>query len=388
MKKISFWIVTLTLLISTLACSTGKISFFPAQTGKSVQQTLSPQPTTPPPLPSQGQEITRSEERLVTIFNAVDPGVVSIQVITSQGEGLGSGFVYDKEGHIITNYHVVDGASQLEVDFPSGIKVHGKVVGTDLDSDIAVIKVDVPADQLTPLSMGDSDKVQVGQTAIAIGNPYGLTSTMTVGIVSAKGRTLESLRTAPEGNSYTAGDIIQTDASINPGNSGGPLINLDGQVIGINRAIRTSGTTSTGDPVNTGIGFSISINIVKRVVPYLIRDGKYDYPYLGISAREELSLTEMEALGITQTTGAYVLDVKSGGPADKAGLRAGTRDSNVSNLPAGGDLIIAVDGRPVRIFGELLSYLMTSKSPGDKIVLTILRDDQKMDMEITLGRRP
>ena len=150
--------------------------------------------------------------------------MVSIQVITSQGEGLGSGFVYDKEGHIITNYHVVDGASQLEVDFPSGIKVHGKVVGTDLDSDIAVIKVDVPADQLTPLSMGDSDKVQVGQTAIAIGNPYGLTSTMTVGIVSAKGRTLESLRTAPEGNSYTAGDIIQTDASINPGNSGGPLI--------------------------------------------------------------------------------------------------------------------------------------------------------------------
>ena len=140
--------------------------------------------------------------------------------------------------------------------------------------------------------------------------------------------------------------------------------------------------------MNTGIGFSISINIVKRVVPYLIRDGKYDYPYLGISAREELSLTEMEALGITQTTGAYVLDVKSGGPADKAGLRAGTRDSNVSNLPAGGDLIIAVDGRPVRIFGELLSYLMTSKSPGDKIVLTILRDDQKMDMEITLGRRP
>jgi S1-C subfamily serine protease len=223
---------------------------------------------------------------------------------------------------------------------------------------------------------------------VAIGNPYGLTGTMTVGIVSAKGRTLESLRETADGRFFSAGDLIQTDASINPGNSGGPLLNLSGEVIGINRAIRTSGTTDTGDPVTTGIGFAVSVNIVKRVVPFLIADGHYDYPYVGVSAREELTLIESEALGLTHQTGAYVVEVVAGGPAALAGLRAGTTPTEFVGLNAGGDLIIGVDGMPVKTFGDFLSYLMTEKSPGDEVTLTIIRDNKEMEVKLTLGMRP
>ncbi|MGB9898244.1 S1C family serine protease, partial [Thermanaerothrix sp.] len=303
-------------------------------------------------------------------------------------ESLGSGFVYDREGHIVTNYHVVEGASGLEVFFPSGLKVRAKVIGQDLDSDLAVIKVDVPADALVPLPLGDSDQVRVGQTAIAIGNPFGLTGTMTVGIVSAKGRTLESLRQAESGTFFSAGDVIQTDASINPGNSGGPLLNLAGEVIGVNRAIRTTGTTITGEPVNSGIGFAVSSNIVRRVVPVLITQGRYDYPYLGISSREMLTLEQIEALGLPRQTGAYIVSVTPGSPADRAGLRGGSQPTRFAGLPAGGDLIIAIDGQPVQTFSDMLSYLMKNKSPGDTVVLTIIRDRQEKEVSVTLGKRP
>jgi 2-alkenal reductase len=211
---------------------------------------------------------------------------------------------------------------------------------------------------------------------------------MTVGIVSAKGRTLQSFRESPEGGVFSAGDLIQTDAAINPGNSGGPLLNLAGEVIGVNRAIRTAGNTVAGEPGNIGIGFAISINIVKRVVPELIANGSYDYPYLGVTAREELSLIEAEALGINITSGAYVVGIARGGPAEKAGIKAGRQNPDNANLPIGGDLIIAVDGRPVRIFGDLLGYLMTNKSPGDEIVVTIHRGEETFDVPVTLGRRP
>jgi 2-alkenal reductase len=223
---------------------------------------------------------------------------------------------------------------------------------------------------------------------VAIGNPYGLTSTMTSGIVSAKGRTLTSLRETEDGAFFSTGDLIQTDASINPGNSGGPLLNLEGEVIGINRAIRTSGTTATGDPVTTGIGFAISVNILKRVLPSLIAEGKYDYPFVGISAREELTLIESQALGLSYQTGAYIVNVVPGGPADLAGLQAGNVASEFIGLPAGGDLIIGIDGRPVFTFGDFLSYLMTQKSPGDIVTLVIIRDNEEMEVELTLGMRP
>jgi len=236
--------------------------------------------------------------------------------------------------------------------------------------------------------MGDSSALRVGQTVVAIGNPFGLNGTMTIGIVSALGRTLDSEHTAPGGSLFTAGDIIQTDAAINPGNSGGPLFNLDGEVIAVNRAIRTTNFTSTGEPVNSGIGFSISVNVVKRVVPVLIAEGKYDYPYLGISSMNDLSLPVIEELGLKSYVGAYVTSVTPGGPADRAGIRAGDKETSILGLKSGGDLIIAIDGKSIRSFDELLAYLISNKSPGDSVVLTVLRGDEKTDITIKLDKRP
>jgi S1-C subfamily serine protease len=324
------------------------------------------------------------QDGLVTLFENVSPGTVAI--LTDQGQG--SGFVYDGAGHVITNYHVIEGATLIEIHFTSGYMAYGTVIGTDLDSDLAVIKVDAPAEELHPLPLGDSDALKVGQTVVAIGNPFGLDSTMTVGIVSALGRTLDSIHESPNGRPFTAGDIIQTDAAINPGNSGGPLFNANGEVIGINRAIRTESTTDTGQPVNSGIGFAISINIVKRVVPVLITDGEYTYPYLGISSLDSLSLDMVQELGLTSYTGAYVTDVVPGGPADQAGIRPGTTSTSSPNLLGGGDLITAIDGREVRTFDELLAYLITNKGPGDTIVLTVLRNNETIDVSLTLGERP
>lgn len=329
------------------------------------------------------------QDALVGLYQNVSPGVVSIQVVSDAGSSLGSGFVVDKAGHIVTNYHVVEGATRVEVNFQSGIKVYGEVVGVDLDSDLAVIQVDVDPEDLVPLTIGDSSQVKVGQTVVAIGNPYGLSGTMTVGIVSARGRTLESIRQTSEGNYFTAGDLIQTDATINPGNSGGPLLNLNGEVIGINRAIQTSGTTYTGSTVTTGIGFAVSSNILSLVLPSLIRGETYVYPYLGLSFfPSTLSLTDAEILGVGQATGAYVLDVVPGGPSDQAGLRAGDQPTQYAGYYAGGDLILAVDGQEVLQFSDLLNYMMLNKHPGDEIVLTVLRGDQTLELTVTLGERP
>jgi Trypsin-like serine proteases, typically periplasmic, contain C-terminal PDZ domain len=324
----------------------------------------------------------------VALYERVSPGVVSLLVTSDLGYAQGSGFVIDTEGHVVTNYHVVEGATKVEVDFPSGFKAYGNVVGTDLDSDLAVVKVDAAADHFTPIPLGDSDQLKVGQTVVAIGNPFGLSGTMTVGIISARGRTLSSMRQTPEGAYYTAGDLLQTDAAINPGNSGGPLINLNGEVVGVNRAIQTSSSTLGGTPVNSGVGFAVSVNIVRRVVPLLIQQGKVDYPYLGITSLPDISLTEQEALGLTQTNGGYITSVVTGGPADAAGLRGGTRPTSIEGLQAGGDLIIGVDNQQVVVFGDLLRYLMLNKSPGDTIKLIILRDNQQKEVNLTLGKRP
>jgi 2-alkenal reductase len=333
-----------------------------------------------------------AQDVLVSLFENVSPGTVAIFTETGQG----SGFVYDSQGHVVTNLHVVAADSGnttavdiVEVRFPSGYMAYGSVIGIDPDSDIAVIKVDgVPAEELKPLPLGDSSLLKVGQTVVAIGNPFGVDSTMTVGIISALGRTLDSERASPDGNFFSAGDIIQTDAAINPGNSGGPLFNLNGEVIGINRAIRTFSQNDAGEPVNSGIGFAISINIVKRVVPVLIETGKYDYPYLGVSSSSGLSLDAVKALGLTQFTGAYVTSVVPGGPADKAGIKAGTEPTNFPTLLAGGDLIIAIDGREVRTFDDLLAYLITSKGPGDTVVLRVLRGTEQIDIPVVLAERP
>ncbi len=327
-----------------------------------------------------------------SIYEQVSPGVVYILVYTDYGSGSGSGFVYDKEGHIITNYHVVEGATQIEVDFTNGRKVWAEVIATDADSDLAVIKVDIPADELFPLPLGSSEDLKVGDTVLAIGNPYGLVGTMTSGIVSAKGRTMESLRLAESGSFFSTGDVIQTDATINPGNSGGPLINLNGEVIGINRAIQTSGVSTTGNPINTGIGFAVSIDIVKHVVPTLIAEGSYDYPYLGISALESLNLLQQELLGIENQTGAYVTDVVPGSPADDAGVNGAEYkyvdyQGQQIEMPVNGDLIIGIDDEPVQVFGDLLSYLLLNKSPGDAVTLTVIRAGEEIQLDLVLGGR-
>ena len=332
-------------------------------------------------------EYASLEGSLEALYEQVSPGVVSLQFTTAEGNGQGTGFVIDKEGHIVTNYHVASDATELEVHFPSGLKVYGTVIGSDMDSDLAVIKVDVDPDVLVPLTLGDSEAIKVGQTVVAIGNPYGLSGTMTVGIVSARGRVLDSMRQTESGTYYSSGDTIQTDALINPGNSGGPLLNLNGEVIGVNRAIQTAGISITGGAVSTGIGFAISSNTVRRVVPSLIENGSYAYPYLGLSSYSNMSLAMVEALKLPQSTGAYVASVVAGGPADKAGIKGGTQPTSVQGLTTGGDLIIAVDGIEIKDFSELMSYLVLNTSVGDQITLTIIRSGKTMDVPVTLGQR-
>ncbi|MCJ7700277.1 MAG: trypsin-like peptidase domain-containing protein [Anaerolineales bacterium] len=388
MKRINLNIVfaiTL-LLLTTLAC--GILSESQNQAPTKDQQALYSTPTPAQSPPNVVVDFVNQQDQLVKLYQEVNPGVVTIRVLSEEGSGLGSGFVIDKEGHIITNFHVVRDATELEIDFPSGFKTRGTILGTDLDSDIAVIKVDVPPEELAPLPLGDSDSVRVGQIVVAIGNPLGYESTMTTGIISSLGRTMQSLHEAPGGGPFTAGDIIQTDAAINPGNSGGPLLNLMGEVIGVNVAIETNNIDMLGQPINSGIGFAVSINIVKRVVPYLITEGSYDYPYLGIRSISELNLFEQETLGLPRSTGVYIMEVTLGSPADKAGLIAGSEITDNPILFAGGDMIIAMDGNVVRDFNEMITYLITHKNPGDSVMLTVLRDDQEIELELILEKRP
>lgn len=379
-RKILFFLIAL--LITTLACSV----FTPDETPYPLPNT--PDSTATHPAPAADGNFISQEEKLTRLYEQANPGVVSIRVYGERGGGLGSGFVIDKEGHIVTNYHVVRGADELEIAFPSGYKARGEVLGTDSDSDIAVIYVDAPPDELHPLPLGDSNQIQVGQVVAAIGNPLGYDGTMTVGIISSLGRTLDSMHAAPGGSYFTAGDIIQTDAPINPGNSGGPLLNLEGEVIGVNFAIDSVGTDAFGQPVNSGIGFAISINIVKRVTPHLIRSGSYDYPYLGITSLSEITLRDQEALNLPQASGVYILEVTPGSPADIAGLRGGDTPIPDSTYFSGGDLITAIDDQHVQDFSDLISYLLNNTSPGDTVVLTILRDGEPMQINLILGKRP
>lgn len=371
--KRAFLIVSI-LVIASLACQVTGLTPLTQPEPASVPQIA-------PTLQVEISAVLPQDGSLEALYQNVLPGVVAIR--TASGEG--SGFMFDGEGHVVTNQHVVEAASTVEVAFASGFKAYGTVIGVDSDADIAVIKVDAPASEIHPLAIGDSSQLNVGQTVVAIGNPFGLDGTMTLGIVSGLGRT----QRVPGGSFFSTADIIQTDAAINPGNSGGPLFNLNGEVVGINQSIRTTSIDeTTGNAVNSGVGFSISINLVKRIVPSLIRDGVYKYPFLGISSRSDLSLSELEAIGLTSYTGAYVVAVVEGGPADEAGIIPGTIPTRLEYLPAGGDLITAIDGKPVTTFDEMLSYLITNKSPNDSVVLTVLRDGQSIDVTITLGERP
>jgi len=365
------------LVIASLACQVTGVSPLTQPTPAAPAQTI-------PTVQVDSVIVMPEEGSLAALYQSVLPGVVAIRTDTGEGSGL----MFDGDGHVVTNQHVVEGASTVEIAFSSGFKAYGTVIGQDSYADIAVIKVDAPGEEIHPLPIGDSGILTVGQPVVAIGNPFGLNGTMTLGIISGLGRT-QPAGLAASGGSFSSADIIQTDAAINPGNSGGPLFNLNGEVVGVNQSIRTTAVDqTTGNAVNSGVGFSVSINLVKRIVPFLIRDGVYRYPYLGISSNSDLSLSEMEALGLTTYKGAYVLSVVDGGPADQAGLRGGSTPTSFDYLQAGGDLITAFDGRPVDTYDEMLSYLLTTKSPGDTVVLTVLRDGQPMDITVTLGERP
>jgi 2-alkenal reductase len=327
-------------------------------------------------------DLVAQEDALISVYQEASQGVVAILIFSQDGTfpiGSGSGFVIDKDGHIVTNYHVVEEAVmndlEVQIAFTSGIKTRAEVVGLDEDSDLAVIKVDVDSDDLYPLPMGDSTLLNVGQVVVAIGNPFGLSGTMTTGVVSSIGRTLDSLNLSSSGQPFAAGDIIQTDAAINPGNSGGPLLNLNGEVVGVNRAIQTFNTNAEDQPINSGIGFAVSINIVKRVVPSLIEGGSFDYPYLGISAWSDFPLAEAERLGLEKTLGAVVTTIVPDGPADEAGLQVE-------------DVVLEINGVEVRDFSSMLSYLFNFSSPGDIVNLTVFRDGETIEVEMEIGARP
>lgn len=322
---------------------------------------------------------------LPALYREINPGVVAIRALTEEGGGLGTGFVWDSEGHIVTNFHVVESATDLEVDFPSGFKTRAQVLGSDSDSDLAVLELDQLPPELIVLSLGNNQDLAVGQTVIAIGNPQGLNGTMTTGIISALGRTIESMHFAPGGGAFSTGNIIQTDAAINPGNSGGPLINLNGEVVGINSAISTTNIDISGQPVNSGLGFAISIDTAKNVIPDLIEFGSHDSPYVGIQVLSEVSLFVQEELDLPQSTGVYILEVTPGSPAEKAGL-VGV-DPN-STLPKGGDLIIAIDDQQVDNFEDFMGYLLTYKKPGDDVTILVIRESETLEFDLVLGRRP
>ena len=313
------------------------------------------------------------EAALVALYQQANPSVVYI--ITSTGSG--SGFVYDVLGHIVTNRHVVAGGRSFEIVFASGQRSVAQLVGADADSDLAVLKVDVLPDGIEPLPLAEPDTLQVGQFVVAIGNPFGEQGSMSVGIVSGLSRSLRSQRTQGPGFAYSLPGVIQTDAPINPGNSGGPLLNLDGEVVGINSAI----ASVTG--VNSGVGFSIPVVAVRRIVPNLVEQGSHTYSYMGLSFASELSLSDQARFGLPQTQGAYILSLASGSPADRAGLRAAD-----PNTGRGGDLIVAIDGRPVRNFDELNAYLVFYTAPGQTIEMTVLRNGEELTFPLTLGARP
>ncbi|MCA9980745.1 MAG: trypsin-like peptidase domain-containing protein, partial [Anaerolineales bacterium] len=325
-----------------------------------------------------GDAIDSFETQLVSLYERVNPAVVHI--FNYQGgfpQGTGTGFVYDEAGHVVTNNHVVENGERFEVVFPTGQRVEATLIGTDVDSDLAVIQLSELPAGVQPLPLGNSREVQVGQFVVAIGNPFGQESSMTLGIVSGLGRTLRSQRITDEGGQYSLPAVIQTDAPINPGNSGGPLLDLDGQVVGVNAAIRST----TGS--NSGVGFSIPVNAVRRVVPSLITAGNYTYPYLGVSINDTIDLTQQEALGLSQTNGAYVTSVSPGGPADQAGLIG----SGGLNQP-GGDLIVAINDEPVNEFNDLISYLVFETEVGQTVQLTVIRDEQTITVPVLLGARP
>ncbi|MDX9831897.1 MAG: trypsin-like peptidase domain-containing protein [Anaerolineae bacterium] len=353
--------------------------------------TPAPEPTLAPPQPAP-QGMFSLEQDIIAVYEAVGRGVVNI---TNRSyaydfffrpvpqEGSGSGIVYDREGHIITNYHVIEGAEELFVTLPDESTVPAKVVGSDPSVDLAVIQVGADQDLLQPVPLGESEDLRVGQFVVAIGNPFGLERTLTVGVVSALGRVIQS----PD-ESFI-GEIIQTDAAINPGNSGGPLLDLSGRIIGVNTAIFSPSQASAG------IGFAVPVDTVRRVVPALIENGYYPHPWLGINyvwslTSERAGILREAGMDVPVEEGVLIIEVASNGPAAQAGLRGGRQRVRIGPaiLTIGGDILTAIEGEPITSDQALLQYLDTQTEVGDTIQVTLWRDGQELTVPVTLGEMP
>lgn len=318
---------------------------------------------------------------LIEIFEKSEPGVVRVNVQRGESEevrgGVGSGFVFDKKGHIITNAHVVKNANKVVITFLDGRSYNAKIIGTDEYTDLAVIKVNADLALLHPLSIGDSSNLKVGENIAAIGNPFGLSGSMTSGIVSQLGRLL------PSGSGYSIPDVIQTDAAINPGNSGGPLLNMRGEIVGINTAIQSA----TGE--FTGVGFAIPSQTVAKIVPTLVETGEYKHPWIGIAGRD-IDPDMADVLNLKDAIGFLVITVVEDSPASKAGLIGSDKTIEVEgvNYPIGGDIILSVDGIEVRKIDDILIHLQRAKTVGDEMVLEVLRDGRTTNITIVLQERP
>ena len=317
---------------------------------------------------------------LIEIFEKSEPGVVRVNVQrgeVSERGGVGSGFVFDKQGHIITNEHVIDDAQKVVITFLDGRSYNAEIIGTDEFTDLAVIKVNADLALLNPLTIGDSSNLKVGEQIAAIGNPFGLSGSMTSGIVSQLGRLL------PSGSGYSIPDVIQTDAAINPGNSGGPLLNMRGEIVGINTAIQSA----TGE--FTGVGFAIPSQTVAKIVPTLIEDGEYKHPWIGISGRD-IDPDLAKVLELPDAVGFLVVTVIENSPASDAGLIGSDKTIDVDgiNYPMGGDIILSVDGIEVRKIDDILVHLQRAKSVGDEMILEVLRDGRTTNISIILQERP
>ncbi len=367
----------------------------------------SPAASAPAAIAGNSELLAAYESTMESIYSTISPQVVNIMVLVPASgsnlqnfpefnnnnnnqtpqfsQALGSGFFWDANGDIVTNNHVVDGATKIEVTFSDGSTVPATIVGQDPYSDLAVIKVSATADKIHPVTMADSAQVKVGEIAIAIGNPYGFEGSMSVGNVSGLGRDLPSSQVdSTTGATYSIPDVIQTDASINPGNSGGVLVNIDGQVIGVTSAIESNSGSSSG------VGFAIPAEIVSKVVPSLISSGTYAHPYLGVSGTD-LTPDIAQAMNLpADTRGALIATVTAGGPAANANLQASNTTVTINGVQGtvGGDIITAIDGQTINSMSDIIAYLAIHTTVGQTISMSILRDGEPQTVQVTLGSRP
>ncbi len=373
-RRTLFILTAIILVVALLGCNwtlplrlltkpTSTPAIVPSATPLALPDTAVTTPPLTPAAPTGAGSVVAEEELLAGLYERVSPSVVYIEVSQGGLPSQGSGFIWDEQGHIITNNHVVEGAVAILVQFFDGLIIEAEIVGRDPQSDIAVLRIDSAGIELRPVTVGDSDAVRVGQMAVAIGNPFEQAWTMTRGIVSALERTIQSGVSL-----FYIPDVIQTDAAINPGNSGGPLLDSQGRVIGMNTQI----LSRTGS--SSGIGFAVPVNIIKLVVPELIVNGRYTYAWLGIRGGD-LPPSEVERLNLPVRQGTLIVEVTPDGPAERAGLRVD-------------DVITAVDSEPMHGIADVIAYLVRYTRPGQSVELSVIRNGRQIVLSVVLGERP